>query len=66
MSFSRQQKLIFGLLGGFLLFVVIIEGYLIADQAVTISYMKDGYATTKQELATIVSIINTTDLTKSQ
>lgn len=66
MSFSKQQKLIFGLLGLFLLLVVVVEGCIIVDQAVTISYMKDGYARTQQQLAAIVSIINNTDLTKSQ
>lgn len=66
MPFYKKRKLFLGIIGGLLLALVIVEGYLIVDQAVTITYMKDGYKTINDELEAIVAIINTTDLSKSQ
>ncbi len=40
--------------------------YFIIDQAVTLTYMKDGYADTENDLDNISKIINETDLSKSQ
>lgn len=66
MSFNKKQKLVVGILGGLLFLLVIVEGCIIIDQAVTITYMKDGYVKTKDEFAGIISIINTTDFSKNQ
>ncbi|HWV31486.1 MAG TPA: hypothetical protein VN038_17630 [Dyadobacter sp.] len=50
MSFDKKQKLFLGIAGGLLLALVIVEGYVVIDQAVTISYMKDGYKMTEAEM----------------
>ena len=49
------------------LLVVIVFGlYSIIDQGVTITYMKDGYTNTENDLNSLVEIINETNLTKSE
>lgn len=40
--------------------------YRIVDQGVTITYMKEGYTATEDDLETIIELINTTDLTKNE
>ncbi len=40
--------------------------YQILDQGVTITYMKDGYTNTENDLETIIEIINNTDLSKNE
>lgn len=49
------------------LLVVIVFGLCsIIDQGVTITYMKDGYTNTENDLNSLVEIINETSLTKSE
>ena len=55
MSFSKKQKSFLGIAGGLLPALVVVEGYVIIDQAVTISYMKDGYKMTEVEMAAIIA-----------
>lgn len=66
MSFDKKQKLFLGIAGGLLLALVVVEGYVVIDQAVTISYMKDGYRMTEAEMTAVIAIINKTDLSKGQ
>lgn len=40
--------------------------YSIIDQAVTLSYQKEGYTDTENDLDQIIKIFNKTDLTKTQ
>jgi hypothetical protein len=40
--------------------------YSIIDQAVTLTYQKEGYTDTENDLANLIEIINKTDLTKTQ
>ena len=49
-----------------LLLVIAISVYTIIDQAVTLTYQKEGYSDTKNDLEQIIEIINKTDLTKAQ
>lgn len=49
-----------------LLVVVVIGLYSIIDQGVTITYMRDGYTNTENDLNSLVEIINETNLTKSE
>jgi hypothetical protein len=46
--------------------VIAISVYTIIDQAVTLTYQKEGYSDTKNDLEQIIEIINKTDLTKAQ
>jgi hypothetical protein len=40
--------------------------YSIIDQAVTLTYQKEGYTDTENDLDNLIKIINKTDLTKTQ
>ena len=40
--------------------------YCILDQGVTLTYIKDGYSDTENDLDNLTKIINETDLTKTQ
>lgn len=40
--------------------------YYIIDQGVTITYMKDGYSDTENDLDNLIKIINNKDLSKSE
>lgn len=40
--------------------------YSIIDQAVTLTYQKEGYTDTENDLDNLIEIINKTDLTKTQ
>jgi hypothetical protein len=66
MSFSEKQKSIFFLAGLVLIVAIAGAGYVIMDQAFTITYMQDGYKRTEDELAAIVCIVNTTNFSKGQ
>ncbi len=52
------------------LFALVITGlfglYGIIDQGVTLTYMKEGYTDTENDLATLIDVINKTNLTKSE
>jgi len=47
-----------------LLFITVIGLYSIIDQGVTITYMRDGYTNTENDLNSLIKILNETDLTK--
>ena len=49
-----------------LLLVTAFGGYSIIDQAVTLTYQKEGYTATENDLDNLIEIINKTDLTKAQ
>ncbi len=49
-----------------LLIVTVIGLYSIIDQGVTITYMRDGYTNTENDLNSLVELINETNLTKSE
>lgn len=49
-----------------LLLVTAFNVYLIIDQAVTLTYQKEGYTDTENDLDNLIEIINKTDLTKTQ
>lgn len=49
-----------------LLLVIGFSVYAIIDQSVTLSYQKEGYKYTENDLDAIIQIINKTDLTKGQ
>lgn len=47
-----------------LLSVSVFGAYSIIDQGVTITYMKDGYTSTENDLNTLIHIVNSKDLSK--
>jgi hypothetical protein len=49
-----------------LLLVTAFSVYSIIDQAVTLTYQKEGYTDTENDLDNLIEIINKTDLTKTQ
>jgi hypothetical protein len=49
-----------------LLIVTAFGVYSIVDQAVTLTYQKEGYTETENDLDNLIEIINKTDLTKIQ
>ncbi len=49
-----------------LLLVTAVGVYSIIDQAVTLTYQKEGYTDTENDLDNLIEIINKTDLTKVQ
>ena len=49
-----------------LLLLTAFSVYSIIDQAVTLTYQKDGYTDTENDLDNLIEIINRTDLTKIQ
>ena len=49
-----------------LVFVTGLSFYSIIDQGVTLTYQKEGYIDTENDLDQLIKIINKTDLTKSQ
>lgn len=49
-----------------LLIVTAFGVYSIVDQAVTLTYQKEGYTDTENDLDNLIEIINKTDLTKTQ
>ncbi len=40
--------------------------YQVVDQGVTITYMREGYSDTENDLETLIELVNTTDLTKNE
>lgn len=49
-----------------LVFVTAFSLYSVIDQSVTLTYQKDGYTDTENDLNELIEIINKTDLTKAQ
>lgn len=40
--------------------------YQVVDQGVTMTYMREGYSDTENDLETLIELVNTTDLTKNE
>ena len=40
--------------------------YQVIDQGVTITYMREGYSETENDLETLIELVNTTDLSKNE
>lgn len=49
-----------------LVLVTMFSAYLIIDQGVTLTYQKEGYTDTENDLDQLIEIIKKSDLTKSQ
>ena len=49
-----------------LILVTILSFYSVIDQGVTLTYQKEGYTDTENDLDQLIEIIKKTDLTKSQ
>lgn len=62
---KNKWKLAFWICFAFLLFSVGFAFYSILDQGVTITYMKQGYENTENDLNSIIDIINNNDFSKA-
>lgn len=62
----KKWKIAFWTCFTVLLFVTAFSVYTIIDQAVTLTYQKEGYTDTENDLENLIEIINKTDLTKTQ
>jgi hypothetical protein len=62
----NKWKIAFWVCFTFLLIVIAYGVYSIVDQAVTLTYQKEGYADTENDLENLIEIINKTDLYKTQ
>jgi hypothetical protein len=62
----NKWKIYFWACFAILIFVGVSMLYLIIDQGVSLSYMKEGYADTEEDLSNLTKIINETDLSKEQ
>lgn len=61
-----KWKLAFWICLTLLIIFSVIGIYSILDQGTTITYMKEGYGDTEQDLKTVISIINETDFSKTE
>lgn len=62
----NKWKLAFGCCFTVLVIVTVVGIYSIIDQSVTLTYMKEGYTNTENDLESILNIINKTDQSKEQ
>lgn len=62
----NKWKIAFWVCFPVLLIVTAFGVYSIVDQAITLTYQKEGYADTENDLDNLIEIINKTDLTKTQ
>lgn len=62
----NKWKIAFGICLTLLVVVTIFSLYSIIDQGVTLTYQKEGYNDTENDLDQLIEIINKTDLTKEQ
>ena len=62
----NKWRLAFWICFASLLVIGLFGFYQIIDQAVTITYMREGYTDTENDLETIIELTNTTDLTKQE
>ncbi len=62
----NKWKLAFWICLIVLVVVTVFSFYSIVDQAVTITYMRDGYSNTEKDLKMLSKIITETDLSKAQ
>lgn len=63
---KNKWKIAFGVCLFLLIGTAVTGVYVIVDQAVTITYMKEGYSDTESDLETIIQIIKKTDQTKQE
>jgi len=62
----NKWKIAFWICLTILVVVTIFSLYSIIDQGVTLTYQKEGYTDTENDLDQLIEIINKTDLTKEQ
>lgn len=62
----NKWKIAFWICLTFLLLIVSLSVYSIIDQAVTLTYQKEEFTDTENDLDKLIEIINKTDLTKTQ
>lgn len=62
----NKWKIAFWICLSALILVTAIGVYSIIDQAVTLTYQKEGYVETENDLDNLIDIVNETDLSKSQ
>jgi hypothetical protein len=62
----NNWKLAFWVCLAVLIAVTLFSTYSIIDQGVTLTYQKEGYTETENDLDQLIDIINKTDLTKKQ
>ncbi|MFN8339909.1 MAG: hypothetical protein U0T36_12920 [Saprospiraceae bacterium] len=62
----NKWKIAFWVCFTILLIVTAVGVYSIIDQAVTLTYQKEGYTDTEKDLDDLIEIIKKTDLTKTQ
>ena len=65
-SMTNKWKSIFWICFVILILTNLFWFYQVIDQRVTITYVKEGYSETENDLETLVKIINSTDLTKQE
>ena len=63
---KNKWKIVFWISFFFLILISLFGFYQILDQGVTLTYMKEGYTSTENDLNTIIEIVNKTDLSKSK
>lgn len=63
---KNKWKIAFWICFLFLITTGVFGFYQILDQGVTLTYMKDGYTDTENDLEMIIEIINKTNLTKNE
>ena len=62
----NKWKIAFWISLTLLVVVTMFSAYSIIDQGVTLTYQKEGYTNTENDLDQLIEIIKKTDLTKSQ
>ena len=62
----NKWKIAFGICLTLLVAVTTFSAYSIIDQGVTLTYQKEGYTATENDLDQLIEIIKKTNLTKSQ
>ena len=62
----NKWKIAFWCCLALLVVVTVFSVYSIIDQGVTLTYLKEGYTDTENDLDQLIEIINKTDLTKEQ
>jgi hypothetical protein len=63
---KNKWKVAFWICFILLILVSVFGVYSIIDQGVTITYMKDGYTSTENDLNTLIQIVNSNDLSKKE
>lgn len=63
---KNKWKVAFWICFVLLVSVSVFTIYSIIDQGVTITYMKEGYTSTENDLNTLIQIVNSNDLSKKE